>query len=306
MNDHPLKTLRPLHKGIALMLLAFLFYTPSRLEAADLTLSTYYPSPFGQYNSFRLLPRSVDLNSPCAIGSLYVNSLGNLQSCNNVNGSGAWGPLTEIWTQAGDNIYLTDTLSNPQAVIGVGIKTPVYKLTLRNDTGIIATGTVMTGTFSSGAILPALGAGSRLIWYPRKAAFRAGYADGTQWDDGNIGGYSVALGKNTIASGISSIAGGGDTNSAAGQYSVVSGGQQNTASGDLSAITGGQLNIASGKYATVSGRQNSATADDTTILGGWTNQASAIYTTIGGGAQNTVSTPYSNINGGVKNLIDGL
>src|SRR5438034_1881309 len=39
-----------------------------------------------------------------------------------------------------------------------------------------------------------------ILWYPRRAAFRAGSVAGTQWDDANVGDYSVALGQNTIAS----------------------------------------------------------------------------------------------------------
>lgn len=44
------------------------------------------------------------------------------------------------------------------------------------------------------------------MWYPRKAAFRAGNVDGIQWNDASIGNYSIALGQNTTASGINSTA----------------------------------------------------------------------------------------------------
>lgn len=56
------------------------------------------------------------------------------------------------------------------------------------------------GGTSSGGI-PAEGAGTRLMWYPEKASVRAGYIDGTQWDDANIGYFSVAVGQNVRASG---------------------------------------------------------------------------------------------------------
>jgi hypothetical protein len=58
--------------------------------------------------------------------------------------------------------------------------------------------------------IPATGAGTRLMWYPAKAAFRAGQVglnrDGTQWDAAKVGTHSVALGLDPKASGIASIA----------------------------------------------------------------------------------------------------
>ena len=60
-------------------------------------------------------------------------------------------------------------------------------------------GALFLSTFATGTI-PATGAGVRMMWYPAKAAFRAGFVDGTQWDDANIGQYSVAMGYGTTAS----------------------------------------------------------------------------------------------------------
>lgn len=44
-----------------------------------------------------------------------------------------------------------------------------------------------------------LGAGTRLMWIPSKAAFRVGYVASSQWNSQNIGPYSVAMGSNNIA-----------------------------------------------------------------------------------------------------------
>jgi hypothetical protein len=49
--------------------------------------------------------------------------------------------------------------------------------------------------------IPAQGAGAHLMWYPSKAALPVGYIGGTQWDGVNVGYYSVAMGRDTIASG---------------------------------------------------------------------------------------------------------
>jgi hypothetical protein len=67
----------------------------------------------------------------------------------------------------------------------------------------------------SGAI-PHEGMGSMLLWYPGRSAFRAGYVGGSQWDDGNIGDGSVALGVNLQADGDFSVVL-GSTASAAGR-----------------------------------------------------------------------------------------
>nr|NQU92447.1 hypothetical protein [Bacteroidota bacterium] len=80
--------------------------------------------------------------------------------------------------------------------MGIRTSTPEFKLTLDNDGGILA-----KGTYGSGATLTSTGMGSKMIWYPRKAAFRAGWQLGSEWNDAMIGNYSIALGATTEASG---------------------------------------------------------------------------------------------------------
>ena len=88
-------------------------------------------------------------------------------------------------------------------------------LVLDQDAGLVVYGELGTGT------IPAEGAGTRMMWYPAKGAFRAGEVN-TQWDDGNIGDYSVAFGEDTQASGTSSTATGFSTTAAA-KFSVAMG-----------------------------------------------------------------------------------
>ena len=71
-----------------------------------------------------------------------------------------------------------------------------------------------TGTYGTGS-LSISGAGTRMLWYPGKGAFRAGAVDGTQWNDGNIGEYSVGLGYDAAAYGPYNIAIGYETSSSA-------------------------------------------------------------------------------------------
>lgn len=55
-------------------------------------------------------------------------------------------------------------------------------------------------------LLPGVGSGGRLIWYPWKAAFRAGLALNGKWENDQIGNNSVAFGADNLASGIGSAA----------------------------------------------------------------------------------------------------
>lgn len=88
---------------------------------------------------------------------------------------------------------------------------------------------IASGTFESGWTEPNLGVGTRMLWYPRKGAFRAGTVSGEQWDDEFIGSYSVAFGYATEASGDYAVAMGRDTEAsedyavAMGYYSVAAG-----------------------------------------------------------------------------------
>ncbi len=103
--------------------------------------------------------------------------------------------------------------------VGIGTTSPLAKLHINGDDG-----TVFIGTLNKG-IIPMEGEGSRMMWYPKKAAFRAGYVLDSQWDDANIGFYSTALGCVTIASGTASTALGFHTNAEA--YATVALGRFN-------------------------------------------------------------------------------
>ncbi|MDP6908907.1 MAG: hypothetical protein QF371_05335, partial [Flavobacteriales bacterium] len=76
----------------------------------------------------------------------------------------------------------------------------------------------------------------RFFFDKSKGAFRAGLVQAGQWNDANLGSYSMAAGGNNIASGFSSVAMGNTTTSSGG-YSVALG-RQTTASGDYSLAMG--------------------------------------------------------------------
>jgi len=177
----------------------------------------------------------------------------------------------EITTAAASFLDLTSNQS-----IG-GLKT------FTSTDGLLAKGTYGSGTASS------IGAGTRMMWYPKKSAFRAGTITGAHWDDVNIGNYSTAMGNTTTASGDNSTAI-GSYNIASGEYSTALGistkatgfgsiaiGNSLTASG-LNSYAMGTTTNASGSNSTAMGYGTTASKDFSTAIGFSTN-ATGYYST---------------------------
>jgi autotransporter adhesin len=148
------------------------------------------------------------------------------------------------------------------AQVGIGTNTPLARLHVTDSSVLFsATGDIP----ASPAAPPVSGAGRRMMWYPDKAAFRAGYVGSfgsTYWDAASIGSYSFAAGSNCRASGDNSFAGGLAT-TASGDESVAFG-NNSTASADRAFAFNGTAN-AVGAIAMGSGAQ--ATSDDALALG---------------------------------------
>jgi hypothetical protein len=134
---------------------------------------------------------------------------------------------------------------------------------------------------------PAQGSGSRMMWYPQKAAFRTGYVFGDAWDFAHIGKWSIATGNSTEASGEASTAMG--YNSIASGYSSTAMGG-GIASGNLYSTAMG-TSTASGNYSTAMGRNTTALADFSTAMGYFTIAKSFAETSIG--SYNTDYNPLS-------------
>ena len=138
-------------------------------------------------------------------------------------------------------------------------------------------GFVSTGSLNMGAVTPS-GAGNKMFWNPRKAAFRSGLVSGTQWDNTNVGYYSTAFGLHTIASQTSSTAFGSSTtasgivSTAFGSYTIASGfvstafGRYTTASG-YGSTTFGSNTVASATYSSAFGDRNTAFSYGETVFG---------------------------------------
>ncbi|MDQ7779652.1 MAG: hypothetical protein RDV41_08070, partial [Planctomycetota bacterium] len=166
------------------------------------------------------------------------------------------GTATDITSGTDEHIAF---MPNGTGLVGIGTTTPEFLLSLDVDGGILA-----KGTFASGAVLATTGAGTRLIWSPRRASFRAGYVAGAQWNNANVGDYSTATGFNTTASG---------------DFSVAMG-QTTTASGNTSTALGYNT-TASLAYATAMGENTTASGTRATAMGSYTTASGGYSTTIG-------------------------
>lgn len=172
-------------------------------------------------------------------------------------------------------------------------------ITLGNN-GII----VSKGDFGGGDDITESGSGTKIIWYPKRAAFRAGRVSGDQWDVANLSYNSFAAGFNTIASGSASVAL-GSTDTASGSYAVAMGSQskstgQGTIAMGLQALaTGAWGSVALGYGTTSSGYYASTSLGYYTVASGNYTLASGYQTTasgnvaFAGGYQTTASGDYS-------------
>lgn len=287
---------------------------PHLSQAGSVELRTYYPAPQGAYDRVVLMPQA-NLPTPCIIGSIIVEqSSGKLLYCHDISGIGTWGPLSNVWAQSATYIYPQLTDINPLIQAGIGTSTPGYnfKLTLENDGGILATGTFGSGIVTTYPIIafnpsdPPPPANARLLWYPRKAAFRAIWDRWGITDDTQMGNYSTSFGEFPIADGIA-VTTSGLFNSVSNDYSTIAGGKDNDSTEVYATITGGTTNIAQ-KYSVTSGSNNQANGEYNTVGGGQYNVSSGNNETISGGNSNTiaVNSTYSTISGGVRNLINGM
>lgn len=208
------------------------------------------------------------------------------------NGTASWSDFTNLASGTLDQAYDFGGAGNGR--------------TITADTGAVlidgSDGLVSTGTLNTGAIAPS-GSGTRMIWNPRKAAFRAGRVTFDQWDDANIGENSAAFGVNARASGLNSFAAGSNT-SASGQNSTSFGiftsanghnsfscGLSTNANGIYSVVFGESSNV-NGTASFSMGRFNSAVGEYSGTLGLQNSSSSFGELVVGLGA--TTYTPSTN------------
>lgn len=218
-------------------------------------------------------------------------------------------PTESIWkyTPNETDIYYSEISDNQKAGIATGSSGVDYKLKIGSYTSTQDNSIVVIGSGVSPAA-PS-GAGKRFTWLSEKMALRAGYVDSTQWDDANLGLYSVAYGKNTIASGEKSSVLGGESNSATATNSVVIGGNANSNAGEMSFLGGGNTCYieATASHSFVGGGAGNnirAGYQYSAVAGGQSNPVFGNYSAVGGGVENLTRGDYSAIGGGRFNYIN--
>ncbi len=171
---------------------------------------------------------------------------------------------------------LSNTLIiNNNGRVGIGTAQPAARLQVA-DSSVVFTGP--TSLPVSPAIPPIQGAGTRMMWYPEKAAFRVGTVVNNTWNRDSIGNYSIAGGLNTKAKGNYSVAFGVESE-ASGHYATAFGsltqargnaslatGIENVSNGN-SSTTMGYGNTANGRYSTVMGESNIGNGYGSLVVG---------------------------------------
>lgn len=181
--------------------------------------------------------------------------------------------LNYLFLSSNDNLDGDVLAVRSSGNLGIGSTGPSFRLTLdETPSGIADGGIFATGIYGAGTALAHTGEGTKFIWYPPKSAFRAGYVDDDQWDDANIGNYSVALGYNATALGLSSTSFSGGI--ASGDYSLAIG-EDSQSAGDMSTSIGLRVTSAEsgtttlGMDSTASGLLSTSMGNNNASLGAY-------------------------------------
>jgi len=172
--------------------------------------------------------------------------------------------------------------------VGIGTTDPQARLHVA-DSNVVFTG---FGFTQSNRFPPVSGPGTRMMWFAPRAAFRVGYASGTNWDRDSIGNYSFAVGYDTKAKGDRSFATGylsqaiADFSTAMGSsiangFSSMALGSSSTSNGQQSTAIG-YFSVSNADYSTAIGNGNQAKGISSTALGTLTNSI----------GDNSISTGY--------------
>lgn len=316
----PLSIIRsPLSVLLSLMVITLtlsltLSPTLSFAQTKEIEMSTYHISPVNTYKYIQLVPKEKaaigDFGDACAIeGQVQVATDGSIFLCH----SNQLKPLSGIWRQDNNDIFLTDENNPKEKFVGIGTILPEFKLTLdlddsNPDGGILAKGieilpSVIDDDYSDFSSLSNLldesSEYAMLLWYPQKGAFRALQTPDSSsdfWDEANIGYYSTALGKNNQARSMASFAA-GSNNIVNGPLSAIVGGDNNFINTNVTDQNAKELILGS---TIIGGELNQITGpDDGTDIGGPGGNLIA-----GGRRNNILAASMSAIIGGCDNLID--
>ncbi len=247
------------------------FYALNVLSSTD-TIGFSYNSDSAAYSSNSGIATNSQNSNYCDTATYALNSGSSFLYWNLTGNSGTNSLSNFIGTIDNvDFILKTNSLERMRITsggkVGIGTANPSASLHVLGNDGLVAEGTFGSGT------LAATGAGTRMLWYPKKAAFRVGGVSSTQWDDANIGNYSFASGYNNIGSGAYSTVL-GSSSRASGMYSIAA--CENSIATGISSIAMGSGCIATGPYSVALGR-GSLASDSSAIAMGYHPNASGKY-----------------------------
>jgi Head domain of trimeric autotransporter adhesin len=285
----------------AFVFICFVFSCKAQI---GLGVTTPHPNAYFQINSTNkgvLLPRMTALQRIAIAPTATANGLivYDTDSTAYMYWTGtAWkkvGNDDGNWIKNGNNIYNSNFNTG---FVGIGTNSPVARLHVA-DSPVVFTGPVSEP--AGGSLSSFLqGAGTRVLWHPQKAAFRAGYVNGDQWNNDSIGFFSFATGYNAKAVGDVSVSLGRNTvargfvSSALG-FQTVADGFAATALG-INTYAGGYHSLAAGNFTSAIG-SNSFSMGSGAIASG--NSSAAV------GALDTASGDYSFATG-FKSKAEGL
>jgi len=198
-------------------------------------------------------------NGNVGIGESYPTQLLHLSGTSGTDGIKFPDGTTQITAYSGFGNTLDEAYDEGGPGIGRTITADNGSVKINGTDGLL-----VTGTLNSGTDVEANGTGTRMFFNPKTAAFRAGFVFGTQWNQSNLGDYSVAMGYQTEATGESTFAVGNNAE-ATGDNSTAMG-YQTTASGNYSNSFGRET-LASGENSTAMGYQTTASGDNSTAMG---------------------------------------
>jgi hypothetical protein len=175
-----------------------------------------------------------------------------------------------------------------------------YRMTIKNN-GRVGIGTtnplarthisggnfLSDGVYGTDSTLAFSGAGTKLFFYPRKAALRAGNVGGTQWDDANIGNFSVGLGQNAQAKTDHTVSIGAGNIAEISPFAVAIG-RENHSTG-FASLAMGHFSEATGDYSVSAGLRDTVAGFGGTALGGYNKVTSSSNYGFAAGENNTVS-----------------
>lgn len=258
--------------------------TGSWTGATATNAGLYVSSVTGGTQNYGVYAVNTSINGTAILGSSSVAGAVAISGQSNAGGAG---------TNIGGYFSAGGATNNYAGIfasgnVGIGTASPNSTAALHVELGTSTTnGMLVTGTYTTTATIPDLGAGSRMIYYPGKAAFRAGRVTGTQWNNANVGLYSFAAGNNNTALGDGSAAL-GDGNIVNPSNALAAGVTNTVTASGFNGIALGSNNYVNNNSAVAVGGSNSANGN-TSFSAGFSNTS--------GGSQAVTIGRYNTANG---------